>query len=124
MNNYSYVSWKINEVVDLSDQEEQFAMLPEVLEDDVVNLFKAIANKARIKILYVLQQKPLTVTEIGEAVGLSQSAISHHLKDLKMARLVTNHKEGRKVIYQLDDEHVHEIFDMAVEHVKEIYNYE
>lgn len=113
-----------NEVVDLSDHEKGFAMLPEVLEDDVVNLFKAIANKARIKILYVLKQKPLTVTEISEAVGMSQSAISHHLKDLKMARLVTNHKEGRKVIYQLDDEHVHEIFDMAVEHVKEIYNYE
>lgn len=112
------------EVVGLSDQIEEFSMLPEPLENDVVNLFKAIANKARIKILYVLKQKPLTVTEISEAVGMSQSAISHHLKDLKMARLVTNHKEGRKVIYQLDDEHVHEIFDMAVEHAKEIYNYE
>ena len=55
---------------------------------------------------------------------MSQSAISHHLKDLKVARLVSNHKEGRKVIYQLDDDHVHHIFDTAVEHVSEVYNYE
>lgn len=99
-------------------------MLDESIEEDVVNLFKAIANQARIKILYVLKQDPLTVTEISDALNMSQSAISHHLKDLKMARLVTNHKEGRKVIYQLDDDHVHQLFDTAIEHVKEIYNYE
>lgn len=108
----------------MNEVNEPFYMLDDVLEDDMVNLFKALANNARIKILYVLKQKPLTVTEISNAVGMSQSAISHHLKDLKMARLVTNHKDGRKVIYQLDDEHVHQIFGMAIEHVKENYHYE
>lgn len=105
-------------------EHEQIEMLDELLEEDVVNFFKAIANKGRIKILYALKQHSLTVTEISEHVGMSQSAVSHHLKDLKMARLVSNKKEGRKVIYHLDDDHVHDLFDTAIEHVKEIYNYE
>jgi len=105
-------------------EHEQIEMLDELLEEDIVNFFKAIANKGRIKILYVLKQHSLTVTEISEHVGMSQSAVSHHLKDLKMARLVSNKKEGRKVIYHLDDDHVHDLFDTAIEHVKEIYNYE
>ena len=99
-------------------------MLDEMIEQDVANLFKAISNPTRIKILFALKQKSLTVSEISHLLDMSQSAISHQLKELKMARLVTFHKEGRKVIYQLDDDHVHQIFDTAIEHVKEIYNYE
>lgn len=103
---------------------KKYHMLDENVENDVVNLFKAVSNSARIRILYVLKQNPLAVTEISELLDMSQSAISHHLKDLKVARLVSSHKEGRKVIYQLDDNHVHQLFNTAVEHVMEVYNYE
>lgn len=99
-------------------------MLDEMIVQDVANLFKAISNPTRIKILFALKQNSLTVSEISHLLAMSQSAISHQLKELKMARLVTYHKEGRKVIYQLDDDHVHQIFNTALEHVKEIYNYE
>lgn len=110
----------------MEDKKEtkNYQMLDEPVEQDVITLFKAISNSARIRILYLLKQNPLTVTEISQLLDMSQSAISHHLKDLKVARLVSNHKEGRKVIYQLDDDHVHHIFDTAVEHVSEVYNYE
>lgn len=99
-------------------------MLDPVIERDVSNLFKALSNPTRIKILFLLKQQKLTVTEISENLNISQSAISHQLRELKLARLVKDNKHGRKVIYQLDDEHVHQIFDIAIEHVKEIYNYE
>lgn len=99
-------------------------ILDKVIEKDVANLFKALSNPTRIKILYLLKQQKHTVTEISEKLNMSQSAISHQLRELKLARLVQDHKQGRKVIYELDDDHVHQIFDIAIEHVKEIYNYE
>lgn len=99
-------------------------MLDPIIEQDVSNLFKALSNPTRIKILFLLKQQLLTVTQISEKLSISQSAISHQLRELKLARLVKDTKQGREVIYQLDDEHVHQIFDIAIEHVKEIYNYE
>lgn len=99
-------------------------MLDERIEQDVANLFKALSSSTRIKILYLLKQQKLTVTEISEKLAVTQSAISHQLRELKLARLVKDNKQGRKVIYQLDDDHVHQIFNIAIEHVKEIYNYE
>lgn len=99
-------------------------VLHPVIEQDVANLFKALSNPTRIKILFLLKQKTLTVTEISERLNISQSAISHQLRELKLVRLVKGEKRGREVIYELDDHHVHQIFDMAIEHVKEIYHYE
>jgi len=99
-------------------------ILHPIVEQDVANLFKALSNPTRIKILFLLKQETLTVTEISERLNISQSAISHQLRELKLVRLVKGKKHGRKVIYELDDHHVHQIFDMAIEHVKEIYHYE
>lgn len=99
-------------------------MLDEPIEQDVANLFKAFSSQTRIKILFALKNQKLTVTEICQLLTMSQSAISHQLKELKMARLVTSEKHGREVIYRLDDDHIHQIFDMAIEHVKEMYHYE
>src|SRR5690625_1461136 len=95
-----------------------------VIEQDVSNLFQALSNPTRIKILFLLKQKTLSVTQISEELNISQSAISHQLRELKLVRLVKGEKRGREVFYELDDHHVHQIFDMAIEHVKEIYHYE
>lgn len=110
-------------------QEEQkneatFPFLDEKIERDVAELFKAFSNPTRIKILFALKHQKLTVSEISELLSMSQSAISHQLHELKLARLVTFEKQGRKVIYQLDDDHIHNIFDLAIEHVKELYHYD
>lgn len=105
-------------------KKELFKMLDEKIEQDVATLFKAFSNPTRIKILFILKHKPLTVSEISEALSMSQSAISHQLSVLKMARLVAYERRGRKTFYELDDDHVHQIFDLAIEHVKEIYHYE
>ncbi|HLQ74083.1 MAG TPA: metalloregulator ArsR/SmtB family transcription factor [Bacillota bacterium] len=99
-------------------------MLHKDVERDISNLFKVLSNPTRIKILYIIKRKPLTVTSISEQLDISQSAISHQLRELKLARLVRSTKSGREIFYELDDDHVHQIFDMAIEHVKEIYNYE
>lgn len=100
------------------------AMLDENIEKDVVQLFKAFSSPTRIKILFALKNERLTVSQISELLSMSHSAISHQLRELKMARLVTNEQRGRSIVYELDDDHVHEIFDLAIEHVKEIYKYD
>lgn len=108
----------------MSKDDKHIEMLDAHIEQDVAQLFKAFSNPTRIKIIFALKNGALTVSEICNAVQMSQSAVSHQLKELKMSRLVTFHKQGREISYQLDDEHVHEIFDMAIEHVKEIYHYD
>lgn len=111
---------KMTEQEEVNDTE----MLDQELEEDVANLFSALSNPTRIKILYLLKQQSLTVTQICSRLDVTQSAVSHQLRELKFARLVRNQKHGREMIYHLDDDHVYKIFDMAIEHVKEIYNYE
>ena len=56
----------------------------------------------------------------SEILDISQSAISHQLKTLREANLVKNRKDGKMVIYSLDDDHVKDIFEKALNHVLEI----
>ena len=74
-------------------------------------------DPTRVRILSVLKNIELNVSEIGEAVSMSQSATSHQLRILKAHRLVKYRKEGKAVYYSLDDEHVHEIFAQGYEHI-------
>lgn len=107
-----------------NEENKKIEMLDEEIERDVIQLFKAFSNQTRIRILFALKSQKLTVSEISELLSMSHSAISHQLKELKLARLVTYQKRGREIVYELDDHHVHDIFDIAIEHVKEIYKYE
>lgn len=93
-----------------------------LLEEDkkkVSNLFKVIQDPTRIDILYLLKDKKLSVTEIKDNLNMSQSAISHQLRVLKDVNLVKDERVGKNVFYSLADNHVYEIFNQAIEHVKE-----
>ena len=68
------------------------------------------------KILSLLQERELCVTEIAEAVELSQSAISHQLRVLKEMHLIKFRREGKNIWYSLADEHVKTILQMGLEH--------
>ncbi len=94
------------------------------IEDKVSILFKTLSDPTRIKIIYALKNKERSVSEIVELVGITQSAVSHQLRVLRNVNLVNYVKKGKEVIYSLSDEHVYNIFDQAVEHVKEEYHYE
>jgi ArsR family transcriptional regulator, arsenate/arsenite/antimonite-responsive transcriptional repressor len=64
-------------------------------------LLRIISEENRLKILCILLEKSHCVCEIMEHVKLSQSLISHHLKDLKEAGIVTDKKTGLRVYYSL-----------------------
>ncbi len=78
-----------------------------------------MGDSTRIKILYVLFESEMCVCDIAKATDMSLSAISHQLKILKQAHLVRYRKEGKSVIYSLDDDHVRTIIDMGNEHLFE-----
>ena len=86
---------------------------------DLADLFKIFADTTRIKILYALMEQDLCVAHIAEAVGATQSAISHQLRILKQARLVRFRREGKSIIYSLADDHVHAILAQGMSHICE-----
>jgi ArsR family transcriptional regulator len=82
-------------------------------------LFKVFGDSTRIRILWALTEAEMCVCDITALLGMTQSAISHQLKVLKQARLVRYRKEGKIVYYSLDDEHIRQIFDQGLTHIKE-----
>lgn len=94
--------------------------LPDVDElYDLAELFKVFGDSTRIRILYVLFQSELCVCDLAEVLGMTQSAVSHQLRILKQARLVTGRREGKSVFYALADDHVRSIIDQGKEHIDE-----
>ena len=110
---------------------EQFVVHPEVVQEvrallpeeeklaDLADLFKVFGDSTRIRILFVLFQSEMCVCDLAQSLNMNQSAISHQLKILKQAKLVTGRREGKSVIYSLADEHVRTIIDQGREHIEE-----
>ena len=92
---------------------------PEELLYDLAELFKVFGDSTRIKILYALFEAELCVCDIAQALGMTQTAVSHQLRVLKANKLVKFRKEGKNVFYSLDDDHVRRIIDQGMEHLGE-----
>lgn len=88
---------------------------------DLSELFKIFGDSTRIKIINVLLEEELCVTDIANKTENSQSAVSHQLRILKSAKLVKYRKEGNSIYYSLADNHVKKIFEMGCEHINETY---
>jgi len=81
-----------------------------------VRLMKGFADETRLKILCLLREEEACVHDVVEALDVSQSGVSHQLRVLRDARLVTYRREGRHVYYRLADEHVREMLSNALLH--------
>ena len=92
-------------------------VLNEEIAADVAELFRAFSDTSRVRIIAALADCEMNVNTLAEAVGLSESATSHHLRSLRQMRLVRTRKEGREVFYCLDDEHILAIYRMGLDHV-------
>ena len=80
-------------------------------------LFKILGDPTRLKIVELLLENEMCVNHIAETMGMGQSAISHQLRVLRQARLVTYRKEGKTAYYSLNDDHVEGLVRMGMEHV-------
>lgn len=95
------------------------ALPDKAVMEHIAELFKGFADVTRVHILSLLVERELCVTDIAEAVNLSQSAISHQLRILKQMHLIKFRREGKNILYSLADEHVKTILQMGLEHVLE-----
>ncbi len=84
----------------------------------VAELFQAMSDPSRVRILLALLQGEVNVGAIAVQVGISESAVSHHLRGLRQLRIVSARKEGRAVFYSLDDDHVVALLTKGLEHVE------
>jgi DNA-binding transcriptional ArsR family regulator len=82
----------------------------------VAATLQALSAPSRLLILSQLRQSPRTVTELTQATGMEQSAVSHQLRLLRTMGLVTTTRTGRNITYALYDQHVAMLLDEAVYH--------
>ena len=90
--------------------------------DDLTQLFKALGDPSRVRIMFRLFAAEACVSEIAQAVPLSGSAVSHHLHILRMNGLVQRHRRGKRILYQMDDAHVRAILAQGCDHIREKQN--
>ena len=89
-------------------------------EEEIVSLstaFKAISEPSRLKILFALRQGEMCVFHITEAVGSTQSAVSHQLRILRDNHVIKARRDGQNVVYSLADAHVMAPLSLACEHL-------
>ena len=94
-------------------------MPPEEEIYDLADFFKIFADSTRIRILCTLLYGEMYVSEIGDALDMTQSAISHQLRVLKQAKLVKNRRDGKTIYYSLSDGHIISILSQGLEHIEE-----
>jgi len=94
------------------------AGLDELLAAQIAELFSTLGDASRVRIIAALTVGEMNVGALADRVGISESAISHHMRQLRQMRLVRTRKEGRYVFYALDDQHVADLFRCGLEHVQ------
>ena len=97
--------------------------MPLMPQDSVIDEMESLLNIAsdftRLKIMYAISEGERSVSDIVNEVGASQSLVSHQLKILRKANLVSVRREGTHVFYQLADEHVISLLNVVYDHVTE-----
>ena len=86
---------------------------------ELSDFFKIFGDSTRVSILFVIDRGEICVCDIAEILGMTKSAVSHQLKILRQAKLISYRKSGKNVFYTLADDHVKDIVEKALEHIKE-----
>src|SRR5512141_847644 len=93
-------------------------ILNEHIAAHVAELFRAFSDTSRVMILSALLDGEKNVTTLAELVGVSESAVSHHMRGLRQMHLVTARRNGKEVYYRMDDSHLITLFKQGIEHVR------
>ena len=109
--------------IHIRDQAKVTRIGKEMLEDgltkDAAQLFKALGDITRLKVLYALSRDELCVCDISALIGKTVSAISHQLRILRNLRLVKYRRDGNIIYYSLADDHISHIITEGLDHVRE-----
>ena len=81
--------------------------------------FRALADESRLRLIYCLLQHEMRVCDLAAVVGISESAVSQHLRQLRLLRLVRNRRAGKIVYYSLDDDHIELLLHVCLSHIRD-----
>jgi ArsR family transcriptional regulator, lead/cadmium/zinc/bismuth-responsive transcriptional repressor len=99
-------------------------MKPSILDEHtaahVAELFRVFSDTNRVRILSAIVEQELNISALAELIGISGSAVSHHLRGLRQMHLVRTRRDGNEVFYSVDDRHIIALFQQGVEHTQEI----
>lgn len=105
------------------DQERVEAVLCHLVDrasaQDVANVFRVLADPTRVAIVHALSLAELCNCDLASILGISESAVSHQMRELRLMKLVTAEKRGRMVYYRLTDTHIRHIFEDTLRHARE-----
>ncbi len=94
-------------------------LLEEHTAAHVAELFRSFSDTSRVRLLSALIEHELNVSALAGVVGISESAVSHHLRGLRQMRLVQARRDGKEVFYRLEDEHIIALFQQGVKHIQD-----
>lgn len=94
-------------------------LLDEHTAAHVAELFRAFSDTSRVRILAAIMEQEQNVQALAKTVGISESAVSHHLRGLRQLRLVKARREGKEVYYRIEDEHIITLFQQGISHVQD-----
>ena len=100
------------------DPQNEILPLDEHTAAHVAELFRAFSDTSRVRILSALIASELNVSALAGIVGISELAISHHLRGLRQMHLVQSRREGKEVYYRIEDDHLIALFQQGVKHIK------
>jgi ArsR family transcriptional regulator len=93
-------------------------LLKENTSIHLADLFSALSDPTRLRIISVLLDGEMNVGDIAANLAMTESAVSHQLRGLRQMRLIRSRKDGRQVFYALDDDHVSKLYRLGLDHVE------
>lgn len=91
--------------------------------ENLAMFFRVFGDETRIRILWALDQHEMCVCDLCNVLGMNKSAVSHQLGSLRKEHLVRFRKDGKSVYYSLDDQHIRQIFETGLEHIRHSEGY-
>lgn len=95
------------------------SQLAEVEIEQLARLFKSMGDPNRLRVLWALMESEMCVCDLAAFLKVSESAVSHQLRQLRQLDLVVNRRDGAVLYYRLNDAHVSQLFLLALEHIRE-----
>lgn len=98
--------------------EAKSAMLPDSTLLSISNLFKVLGDPTRTRIVLALDQREMCVCDLTATLKMTISAISHQLNALRQNKIVKTRRDGKRIYYSLDDQHITDIIELAEAHMQ------
>lgn len=95
------------------------SLLSEHTAARVAELFRSFSDSSRVRIIYAMLEEEVNTSKLADLLGLTPSAVSHHLRGLRQKQIVEARRDGKEVYYSVVDPHILALFQQGVDHVRE-----